>query len=181
MENITWQTKLSIILVETLFISFLATLFLNTTVYLFSALTGLPQTNWALLGRWINSILHGQLIIPSIATIPGFHHDTALGISTHLLVSFIFVFIYLAICTLPKMRKIPAVISGTTYGFMLMLFPLLIEYPSMGISVLSEEAPYISLILMKIFTCHSFFGVGIALGRGCLEYIRDAHVSTAVV
>lgn len=176
-----FQAKCRIILIETLFIGFLAILFLNIAAYLFSIAANLPQNNFGLLGRWMDMICHGQFTSPSISNEPAVSHELALGLLGHLFTSFIFTLTYLLFCTIPFFRKISPLISGLLFGLILMVFPLFIEYPAMGIHVFAVQWPYLTFGILRIITCHAFFGIGLGLGRLLLEYIRNARVSTSVV
>ena len=54
-----FQVKLNIILIETIFIGFLAIFFLNSAAYLFSMSAEIPQRNRGLLERlWLEYIRH---------------------------------------------------------------------------------------------------------------------------
>lgn len=176
-----FSSKCKVILIETLFIGFLAALFLNIALYLFSMVADLPQGNFGLLGRWINMLIHGQFSTISISNEPAIPHEQAIGILGHLFTSCAFTFMYLLTCTCLTIRKIPPILSGVLFGLVLMVFPIFLEYPSMGVRVFGEQWPYITPNLLRIVTCHFFFGVGLGLGRLFLEDLRNARVSTAVV
>ena len=176
-----FSSEFKIILIETLFIGFLATLFLNIAVYIFSMAAELPQSNFGLLGRWIYMITQGRFVTPDLSLEPFVPHEQAIGVLGHLLTSFIFTFLYLLACMRYSIRKMSPILSGLLCGLALMIFPIFIEYPAMGVRVFAYQWPYITPILLRIITCHFFFGIGLGLGRLLLEYIRDARVSTAVV
>ena len=177
----TFSSKCQIILIETIFIGFLATLFLNIAAYLFSMAVNLPQSNFGLLGRWIDMMAHGRFITSSISNEPAIPHELAIGLLGHLFTGFMFTLIYLLACTYHPIRKISPILSGLLFGLILMVFPMFVEYPAMGVRVFSEQWPYITASSLRIITCHIFFGLGLGFGRILLEYIRNARVSTAVV
>ena len=174
-------SKCRIILIETIFIGFLAVLFLNIAAYLFSMAANLPQNNFGLLGRWMDMMAHGHFTTSSISNEPAIPHELAIGLLGHLLTSFMFTFMYLLTCTYHPIRKISPMLNGSLFGLILMAFPMCVEYPAMGVKVFANQWPYITVGSLRIITCHLFFGLGLGLGRSLLEYIRNARVSTAVV
>lgn len=176
-----FTSKCRIILIETLFIGFLAVLFLNIAAYLFSVAADLPQNNFGLLGRWMNMMAHGRFMATAISSEPAVPHELAIGLLGHLFTSFVFTLMYLLTCTYHPIRKVPPLFSGLLFGLILMVFPMFVEYPAMGVRVFAHQWPYMTLGLLRIITCHAFFGIGLGLGRMLLEYIRNARISTNII
>lgn len=166
------RPKLSIILIETVFIALLASVFLAVTGYIFSMLADMPQINWGLTARWFNMLAQGQFVTSSIYNEPPFLHESAIGLSEHFMMSLVFSFLYLELCTQHNINKIPPILSGLFFGWGMVMLPIFVQYPSMGIRIFSANPPYVTMGFYKVVLIHSFYGIGLGLGRELLEFLR---------
>lgn len=131
----------------------MALLFSDSWNYFFNKFNNLPQTNWAQVGLWFGQFSFG--ILDNLLKVNAY----TVGLIEHVLIAIIFSIAY--ILFLKYIIKTTAnLLNGLLFGLMLAFFPLIIQLPSMGYSLLNDS----HLILYRIISYHALFGIGLGVG-----------------
>lgn len=167
------QTSITTLMIKSFFIALLATASINFASYGYAIITEAPLPGFGLLGRWFTMLAHGQWTTTSISNMPAAPDEQVIGILGHFFISLLFSITYLLLCTHPLIKKIPTLINGTLFGLAVANFPIFVEYPSMGLSILHDTSPYLTPMFFRLIICHTFFGLGLGLGKIGLNYIEQ--------
>ena len=130
---------------------------------IFAILTGIPPSNWAMVGRWLLGLLGGQgLIARDLATRPALPNEAAAGWILHYVVAVGYAVIYAA---LMKAGLLAAGLGdGLIFGVISVVVPWFFFMPAMGNGMMARLTPNPPLACAVALMMHAVFGL--ALGGG---------------
>lgn len=129
---------------------------------LYQWVTGFPQVNWSITGRWFLMVLQGQPYVPGIGTAPSLPHELLAGHAAYYTIAVVFAGVYLTLLKL--MKRQPTLWNGLVFGWVTMVFPFFVQMPLMGSGVLASATATPWLVIGRTLVHHSSFGLGLALG-----------------
>ena len=129
----------------------------------FAILTGIPPSNWAMVGRWLLGLLGGQgLIARDLAARPARTNEAAAGWALHYVVAVGYAVIYAA---LMKAGLLAAGLGdGLIFGVISVVVPWFFFMPAMGNGMMARLTPNPPLACAVALMMHAVFGL--ALGGG---------------
>lgn len=140
-----------------------ATLFLDIWQQILKAATGLPASNWGMVGRWFAGAAKGEFFRGPVAQKPPVANEAAIGWIGHYATGIVYGFVYV-----PLMRyglKIePSLINGLVFGAVSVVVPWFFFMPAMGAGVMAKNAPKPIIPCLQSFASHVAFGLGLAVG-----------------
>lgn len=148
-------------LLRTLMIGVGATLMMDLWALLLRQL-GIPSLNFALLGRWIGHLRHGQWTHDSIARATPVPGELLMGWTAHYAIGISFALLLLSTFGL-KWARTPSLLPALLIGVVTVLAPLLILQPAMGAGVASANTPTPILSSLKSLVTHTVYGLGLYL------------------
>jgi len=148
-------------LLRTLMIGVGATLMMDLWALLLRQL-GIPSLNFALLGRWIGHLRHGQWTHDSIARATPVPGELLMGWTAHYAIGVSFALLLLSTFGL-KWARTPSLLPALLIGVVTVLAPLLILQPAMGAGIASTNTPTPILSSLKSLVTHTVYGLGLYL------------------
>lgn len=148
-------------LLRTLMIGVGATLMMDLWALLLRQI-GIPSLNFALLGRWIGHLRHGQWTHDSIARATPVPGELLIGWTAHYAIGISFALLLLSTFGL-KWARTPSLLPALLIGVVTVLAPLLILQPAMGAGIASTNTPTPILSSLKSLVTHTVYGLGLYL------------------
>ena len=130
---------------------------------IFQKMTGVPPSNWAIVGRWLLGVISGGSIMASgLADAPPRRHELAAGWALHYIVAIGYAVIYAAL----MMGGILSAgwLDGLLFGVVSVVVPWFFFMPALGNGVLARRAPNPRLACLVALIMHAVFGVTMGLG-----------------
>lgn len=150
-------------MLQGVFTGLVATMLIDIWALVLKSIFRLPTTNWAMVGRWIGHLQHGQFVHNSIANADPVAQERALGWITHYVIGLLYGVAYLWFIA-DILLQTPDLISAVVFSLVLLVMPWFIMQPGLGLGVLARRAPRPWLTRGITISVHIIFGVGLYLG-----------------
>jgi len=144
-----------------------ATLMLDGWLLLLQGL-GLPTLNFALLGRWVGHMRHGQWQHEAIAKAAPVAGETALGWLAHYVIGITFAAALHLLAGTAWIHS-PKLLPALLFGMVTVAAPLLIMQPAMGAGLFASHTPTPLLNCLKSLVNHSVFGIALYLSARAIN------------
>lgn len=140
-----------------------ATLFLDIWQQILKRLSGLPASNWALVGRWFAGAARGHFFRGPVAQLPPAPNELAIGWIGHYATGVVYGLVYLLF--LRRCLGIePSLLNGLAFGVGSVVVPWFFFMPAMGAGVLGKNTPRPLVACLQSLASHTAFGLGLAVG-----------------
>lgn len=123
---------------------------------------GVPSLNFALLGRWIGHLRHGQWMHANIANATPIRHEALMGWGAHYSIGITFAALLLSVFGLEWARA-PSLFPALFIGIATVVAPLFVLQPAFGAGIASSRTPRPLFNCMKSVVTHTVYGVGLYL------------------
>jgi len=143
-------------------VGMIATATLDLWALLLNRVLGLPMTNWAIVGRWVASLVTASHWPGPVSAVPAVAGERLLGWLTHYAVGITYAAAYLA--GLSALSELPRLYSAVLFGIATVLAPWLILQPGLGLGFFASRAPRPVLTRTLNLLAHIVFGVGLFIG-----------------
>jgi hypothetical protein len=144
-----------------------ACMFLDIWQQVLRFASGLPATNWGLVGRWFVHAGRGRFFHDAIAKEPPERNEVSIGWIGHYAVGLVYGFVYVGL-----MRQIlgipPSLANGLIFGALSVVVPWFFFMPAMGVGVLARKAPAPTTARLQALASHTVFGLGLAAGSSAV-------------
>jgi len=150
-------------MVQGLVIGLIATILIDVWALILKSVFKLPTTNWAMVGRWVAHIRHGQFVHRSIGNAKPATGEALLGWTTHYVIGLLYGVGYLWL-VVKAVGQSPNLVSAVAFSLALLVAPWFILQPGLGLGILAHRAPKPWLIRGISFSVHLIFGVGLYVG-----------------
>lgn len=147
-------------LIAILFIGIGATAVMDLWGFIRKPLLGVAPPNYALVGRWIGHMRHGQFRHDAIAKSAPVHGEHMLGWAVHYLTGIAFAAALIGICGLEWVRQ-PTLGPALAVGIGTVAAPFLLMQPGMGAGIAASRTPRPSSARLQSITTHAVFGLGL--------------------
>ncbi|MCO6411463.1 MAG: DUF2938 domain-containing protein [Thiogranum sp.] len=152
-------------LLFTLFIGVGATALMDLWGLARKPLLGIAPPNYALVGRWIAHMTHGQFRHDSIAASAPVRGEHIIGWTAHYLVGIAFAALLIGIWGLAWVQN-PTIGPALAVGIGSVAAPFLLMQPGMGAGVAASRTPRPASARLQSLITHVVFGFGLyAAGR----------------
>ena len=129
----------------------------------FAIFTGIPPSNWAMVGRWLFGVLSGKgLIARDLAVQPARPNEAAAGWALHYVVAVGYAVIYAALMQAGWLGAGP--VDGLLFGLVSVVVPWLFFMPALGHGMMARLTPSPLKTCIVALIMHALFGA--ALGGG---------------
>lgn len=123
-----------------------------------------PLPNYALLGRYIiTAIHHGNPIVPQVAKLAPIAYENLVGWCFHIFVGLVDTYIYMIII-FKILKTTPHLLTSLLIGWILILIPMLIEQPMLGMGVAARLTSDPDKTRLITFSYHTVFGLALFYG-----------------
>ena len=123
---------------------------------------GIPSLDFALLGRWIGHLAHGQWTHQSIAKAAPIRRELLIGWCAHYSIGLAFAALLLSTFGL-KWARSPSLLPALFIGVVTVLAPFFVLQPAMGAGIASSKTPRPTFNRVKSLVTHIVFGFGLYL------------------
>jgi len=123
-------------------------------------LLGISALDYALVGRWIGHMAHGQFHHESIAASPPIPRERLIGWTAHYLTGIVFALVLLAIWGLDWVRQ-PAIGPALLVGIGSVAAPFLLMQPGMGAGIAASRTARPAVARIHSLITHGIFGLGL--------------------
>ena len=131
----------------------------------FQKMTGIPTSNWAIVGRWLLGVMSGGPVIASgLTDTPPRANELAAGWVLHYAVAIGYAVIYAALMLLGWLSA--GWEDGLVFGVVSVVVPWFFFMPALGNGVMARNTPKPSLACAVAVIHHAVFGVSIGIGFG---------------
>ncbi|MBP6344781.1 MAG: DUF2938 domain-containing protein [Neisseriaceae bacterium] len=139
-----------------------ATLFMDVWAWLQQRLLRAPSLSYALVGRWLGHMSHGQLRHHPIMAAAPIKHEHALGWLCHYAIGVLFSGLHLAFFG-PAWLDQPTLWPALVSGLLSLAAPFFILQPCFGFGFAAAKTPKPWLARLKSTVAHTVFGLGLYL------------------
>lgn len=134
-----------------------ATLALDIWQRLLMAVTGIPPTNWAMVGRWFGHMPAGQFRHDKIAQSATIPNELLLGWILHYVIGILYGLIYVGLVSLILSSE-PTLLNGFIFGAVSVVIPWFVMQPGLGLGVMGARAPNPSIPRYTALVAHCLYG-----------------------
>lgn len=138
------------------------TAILDLWSFLLQQLSGIPATNWGMVGRWIGSMPKGQFVQRSMAAAVPVPGERAIGWSAHYLIGAAYGLLLVGLAGAEWLRQ-PTILPPMILAIALLAAPWFIMMRGMGMGVAGSRTPKPAIARLKSLMGHSVFGLGMYL------------------
>ena len=130
---------------------------------IFQRLTGIPPSNWAIVGRWtIGLLTSGQLMVRDLELRPNRRNELGVGWFVHYVIAVVYATIFMLMMRVNIFAA--GFADGLLFGVFSVVIPWLFFLPCLGKGVMGRLTPNPLLVCALALMMHSIFGVAIGLG-----------------
>jgi hypothetical protein len=129
--------------------------------------SGVPTMDFALLGRWVGHLFHGQIAHDAIRRARPIAGELGLGWLTHYAVGIVFAALLVVLQGGAWLDR-PSVLPALAWGLATAAAPLLVLQPAMGAGIASSRTPAPLMNSLRSLTNHAVFGLGLYLSAAAL-------------
>jgi hypothetical protein len=140
-----------------------ATLVMDAWSWLRQPLLGVAPPNYAMVGRWLLHMRHGQFRHTAIAASPAMPGEKTVGWLAHYLTGLAFAGILLAIEGQSWAHQ-PTLVPALLVGIGTVAAPFLLMQPGMGAGIAASRTPAPNNARLQSLLTHAIFGIGLYLG-----------------
>ena len=157
MDNVTEYLASMII------VGICATLVMDVWSWLRQQLLGVAPPNYAMVGRWLLHMGHGQFRHTVIAASPAMPGEKAVGWLAHYLTGPVFAGVLLGIAGQGWIDR-PTLAPALLVGISTVTAPFLLMQPGMGAGIAASRTPAPNTARLQSLLTHAIFGIGLYLG-----------------
>ena len=140
-----------------------ATLVMDAWSWLRQPLLGVAPPNYAMVGRWLLHMRHGQFRHTAIAASAAMPGEKAVGWLAHYLTGLVFAGILLGIVGQGWIDQ-PTLPPALLVGISTVAAPFLLMQPGMGAGIAACRTPAPNAARLQSLLTHAVFGLGLYLG-----------------
>tara|TARA_B100001057_G_C22494263_1_gene811436 strand:+ start:177 stop:662 length:486 start_codon:yes stop_codon:yes gene_type:complete len=130
---------------------------------IFHWLTGIPPSNWAVVGRWaIGLLTNGRLKLQDFEVEPDRRIELSVGWFVHYGIAILYSMIFLLLMRASIL--VAGFADGLLFGMVSVVVPWFFFLPCLGKGIMGRQTPNPLLVCTLALMMHSIFGVAIGLG-----------------
>lgn len=151
------------LVVKIVVLGIVATIVIDIWATFSNKVLNFPRTNWAMVGRWLGHIPHGQLVHCPISDATEIANENAMGWAFHYFIGILYAIVY-GLLVLLVLNDTPSLLFSWGYGLVTILAAWLIMQPCLGLGFCASKAPKPMMVRLQNFTIHTIFGVTLYCG-----------------
>jgi len=140
-----------------------ATVVLDIWQRILFAASGIPPSNWGLIGRWFAYMPRGRLVHRPIAETPAVSGEATVGWTMHYLVGLAYGFAYLGLMVFVLDRP-PSLLNGFAFGAASVVIPWFVMQPCLGAGMMARLAPSPWVPRLNALAAHVIYGLALFAG-----------------
>jgi hypothetical protein len=146
------------------------TIVLDLYALVMSRVLGVPATSWAMVGRWIGNMAHGQFLQPAMSNATPIKRELAIGWIAHYAIGIGYGLLLVALWGKVWLER-PTFLPPMICAWLLLVAPYFVMMPGMGLGIAGSRTPQPNIMRLRSAIGHSVFGLGMyAIGRLLAQY-----------
>ena len=126
-------------------------------------ISGIPTSNWALVGRWFWGVVSDRcLVAKGLSSQDPRPYELQLGWAIHYLVAIGYAFTFWILMEGNIVE--PSILDGLIFGVVSVVIPWFFFMPALGNGIMARHTPNPPLACSLAFMMHSVFGIAIGTG-----------------
>jgi hypothetical protein len=121
---------------------------------------GIPTLDYALLGRWLGHMRHGEFVHVRIGASAPVPHERAIGWAAHYGIGVAFAFLLLLGWGLDWAHE-PTIVPPLVVGLGTILAPWFVMQPAMGAGIAGSRTPHPATTRLRNLGTHAVYGLGL--------------------
>jgi len=150
-------------ILEILIVGVIATACLDIGQQIYRLLTGMPITDWGMIGRWAAYLPKGQVVHENIGKTPPVAGERPLGWAVHYAVGIGYAVVYLVLMWFILGIE-PGFVPAMVFGALSVSVTWFVMEPILGAGVMAAKTPKPPAAMAQDFASHLSFGFGLFLG-----------------
>ena len=135
------------------------TIVLDLYALMMSRLLGAPAANWAMVGRWIGNMAHGQFVQAAMSEAAPIKGEREIGWIAHYAIGIFYGLLLLTLWGKVWLER-PTLLPPMLLAWALLVAPYFIMMPGMGMGIAGSLTPKPNATRLKSVIGHSMFGLG---------------------
>lgn len=131
---------------------------------------GMRAPDFALVGRWVGRMLHGEFAHEAIARAHPVAGERALGWIVHYGVGIAFAAALVAIAGVEWLRH-PTALPAIAFGVATVAMPLFVMQPAVGAGIASSKTPAPLANVLRSLLNHTVFGAGLYVAAAAVDAV----------
>ena len=137
-----------------------ATVVLDVWQRVLHAATGIPPTNWGIVGRWFGHMPRGRFVHTAIGEAEPVAGEAAIGWIMHYLIGVIYGVAYVGLFTV-VLAGTPTLLNGFLFGLASVAIPWFLMQPCLGLGAMGSKAPNPNIPRYGALAAHCIYGVAL--------------------
>lgn len=137
-----------------------ATLIMDAWAITAEAAFRIPQSNFAMVGRWLGHMPGGDFTHDSIRAAAPIAYEAVLGWGAHYLIGILFAACFVVLFG-QRQLSCPSLPLAILFGLVTVVFPFFLLQPALGAGVMAANRPDPDFARFKSLMTHFSFGVGL--------------------
>ena len=146
-----------------------ATALMDVWLLLLSRL-GVPNTGFAMVGRWVGHFTRGEFAHAAISRAAPIPFELGLGWATHYLIGMAYAVLLVSLQGITWLDQ-PTVLSALAFGALTVAAPWFVMQPAMGAGVLALKTPTPLKNALRNLANHAVFGAGLYVAAAALAQL----------
>lgn len=122
--------------------------------------TGIPPTNWGMVGRWFGHMPRGRFVHEAIDEAEPVTGEAAIGWTMHYLIGVIYGVIYVGLFVL-VLSGAPTLLNGFLFGMASVVVPWFLMQPALGLGTMGSKTPNPNIPRYTALAAHCIYGVAL--------------------
>ena len=149
-----------------------ATVVLDLWQRVLHAVTGIPATNWGIVGRWFAHMPRGRFIHDAIAEAEPVANEAVIGWTLHYLIGILYGVVYVGLIVF-VLSGTPSVLNGFLFGLASVTIPWFVMQPALGVGIMGSKAPNPAVPRYTALAAHCLYGIAL-YGGSALQTLLAA-------
>ena len=137
-----------------------ATVILDVWQRILHAATGIPATNWGIVGRWFAHMPRGRFIHEAIGDAEPVANEAVIGWTLHYLIGVIYGFVYVGLIVF-VLSGTPSLLNGFLFGLASVVIPWFVMQPALGVGIMGSKAPNPAVPRYTALVAHCIYGIAL--------------------
>lgn len=139
-----------------------ATVMLDIWQRVLYAATGIPPTNWGMIGRWFGHMKGGRLMHVAIGDAAPVANEATIGWIMHYLIGLAYGVVYVGLMV--AQFGAPTLLNGFLFGLASVVIPWFLMQPCLGIGIMGAKASNPNIPRYSALAAHCIYGVALYVG-----------------
>jgi len=124
--------------------------------------SGIPPTNWGIVGRWFGHMPRGRFVHAAIGEAEPVANEAAVGWTMHYLIGIMYGVAYVGLMS--TLFDGPSLLNGFLFGLVSVVIPWFLMQPALGLGVMGAKAANPNIPRYTALAGHCIYGIALYFG-----------------